>query len=104
MGMMKFEVSHSLPRDEAKRRIERLVKYWNAKYSVNGAWDDRGCNLTGKAMGISLNGRLEVTDSKVGGEASDPGMLFRGKAKDYLTKKFAEYLDPKAKPEDLPVA
>ncbi len=55
-------------------------------------------------MGISLNGRLDVTDKTVGGEASDPGMLFRGKAKEYLTKKFNEYLNPKTNADDLPVA
>ncbi len=45
-------------------------------------------------MGVSVNGHLTVLGDKISGESTDPGMLLRGQAKKYLTRKFDEYLDP----------
>ena len=28
MGTMKFEVPHTLSKDEARKRVEQLVNYW----------------------------------------------------------------------------
>jgi hypothetical protein len=42
-----------------------------------------------------------VAEGKVGGEATDPGFLFREKAKQYLTEKFEYYLDPAFSLEEL---
>ena len=35
-------------------------------------------------------------------EGKDPGMLWRGKAKDYLAAKLQKYLNPATRLEDLP--
>lgn len=96
MGMLKFEVPNSLPVEEAKKRVEALLGYWKRKYNVASDWHPTAHNATmkGKAMGVSIDGKLAIEASKIAGEAADPGMLLRGQAQKYLTRKFAEYLDP----------
>jgi len=101
MGTMKFEVPHRLSKDEAKKRVSQLLEYWNSKYGVKSHWDGDRASVNGKAMGITIQADLEVGEGKVGGDASDPGFLFREKAKKYLTQKFNAYLDPAGpKPSD----
>lgn len=94
MGMMKFEVPHSLSKDEARKRVGELLTYWSDKYGIQSTWAGDKAHVQGKAMGISINADLEVSERGVGGEATDPGFLFRDKAKKYLTQKFSDYLDP----------
>ena len=94
MGMLKFDVSHKLEKDEALRRAKKLLEYWGNKYGIKTAWDGDTAKLDGKVMGITLAGHMTITESGVNGEASDPGMLFRSKARKYLEEKFAEALDP----------
>ena len=94
MGFIKFEVPNSLPVEDAKKRVEALLGYWNRKYGVSSAWDGIAATMKGKAMGISIDGKLNVEGNRIAGEASDPGMLLRGQAQKYLTRKFSEYLDP----------
>ncbi|HEY8212206.1 MAG TPA: polyhydroxyalkanoic acid system family protein [Myxococcaceae bacterium] len=95
MGKIKLDIPHSLPKGEAKQRVEKLVSYWSNKYGVSAQWSGDAAKLSGKVLGISLAADLEVREGKVDGEATDPGFLFRDKAKKYLTEKFARYLDPK---------
>ncbi|MDX2012751.1 MAG: polyhydroxyalkanoic acid system family protein [Myxococcaceae bacterium] len=93
MGMLKFEVPNTLPVEDAKKRVEALLSYWNRKYGITAQWDGSKAAMKGKAVGVSVDGNLEVLGHKIAGEASDPGMLLRGQAQKYLTRKFAEYLD-----------
>lgn len=101
MGMMKFEVPHALPKAEARKRVEQLLNYWGAKYGVNAQWTGDGASLSGKVMGIKLDAHFEITDSGVKGEGTDPGLLLRNQAKQYLQKKFAAALDPSQAPKDF---
>lgn len=101
MGMLKFEVPSSLSIEDAKKRVEALLGYWNRKYGVQSSWNGVKATMKGKAMGVSIDGNLEVLGNKISGEASDPGMLLRGQATKYLTRKFGEYLDPKKSLDDL---
>lgn len=94
MGFLKFEVPNSLPVEEAKKRVEALLAYWKRKYGVTSAWTGVSATMKGKAVGVTIDGKLEVEASRIAGEASDPGMLLRGQAKKYLERKFAEYLNP----------
>jgi hypothetical protein len=95
MGTMKFDVPHNLPKDEVKKRIDLLLKYWGGKYGVKSAWQgEQDAKVDGKVMGISLDAKFKITDSGVEGEGTDPGMLLRGKAKSYLQEKLATALDP----------
>ncbi len=96
MGMLKFEVGHSLDREEARQRVAQLLDYWSAKYGVKSTWSGDQAHVSGKAMGLSFHADLEVTATKVGGEATDPGFLLRERARKYLAEKFASYLGPAA--------
>lgn len=95
MGMLKLEVPHTLSKDEARKRIASLVDHWANKYGVKVDWSGDRAKVAGKVMGITLDANLEVSDKKVSGEATDPGFLFRDKAKKYLTEKLNDTLDPK---------
>ncbi len=94
MGFLKFEVPNSLPLEEARKRVEALLAYWKRKYGVTSAWTGVSATMKGKAVGVTIDGKLEVEPKRIAGEANDPGMLLRGQAKKYLERKFAEYLDP----------
>ncbi len=98
MGMLKFEVGHSLEREEARQRVAQLLDYWSAKYGVKSTWSGDKAHITGKAMGLSFQADLEITGAKVAGEATDPGFLLRERARKYLREKFASYLGPAAPP------
>lgn len=95
MGTMKFDIPHSLPKEEVKQRVEQLLQYWSTKYGVKANWRGDGAQIAGKVMGIQLDASFVITDNQVQGEGTDPGMLLRGKAKSYLQDKFASVLDPK---------
>ena len=101
MGMLKFDVPHSLPKDEAKRRIEALLAYWSRKYGMRCVWTGDGAKVSGKAVGVTIEASIVVTDRGVVGEATDPGILLRGQATKYLKGKLADYLDPARPPPDL---
>jgi hypothetical protein len=94
MGSMKLDVSHALQLEDARARVTALLEYWAMKYGVKIAWAGDKATFDGTVMGITFKGHLTVQPGKVGGEASDPGMLLRGQAQKYLTKKFGTYLDP----------
>ncbi|MDY7228051.1 polyhydroxyalkanoic acid system family protein [Hyalangium rubrum] len=101
MGTMKFEVPHSLPKDEVRKRVEQLLQYWGTKYGVKSDWAGEGARLVGKVMGIQLDASFVITDKAVQGEGTDPGMLLRGQAKSYLQKKFGAVLDPSKSLNDV---
>jgi hypothetical protein len=101
MGFIKFDVPNTLPVEEAKKRVEALLSYWNRKYGVSSTWTGVNAVMKGKAMGVSIDGKLTVEAARIAGEAIDPGMLLRGQAKKYLERKFAEYLDSTRSLEQL---
>ncbi len=94
MGTMKFEVPHTLNRAEARARVEQLVDHWSKKYGMTTQWTGDSAKVTGKVMGIAIDAKLDVNDKQVGGEGTDPGFLFREKAKKYLHQKLTAALDP----------
>lgn len=101
MGMLKFEVPSTLPIDDSKKRVEALLSYWNRKYGITSSWNGTKAAMKGKAVGVTIDGTLEVLGNKISGEATDPGMLLRGQAQKYLTRKFAEYLDAAKSLDDI---
>jgi hypothetical protein len=101
MAKLKFEVPSSLPVAEAVKRVEALLAFWARKYGVKSSWSGTRAEMSGKAVGVTIDGHLEVHGHRVAGEAADPGMLLRGQAQKYLTRKFAQYLDPSKTLQDL---
>lgn len=98
MGM-RFDVGHALPRAEAKQRMEALADYFRNKYEIKVDWNGDKAAIKGKYLVVSIEGTMSVNDKNVDFDGKDPGFLWRGKAKDYLTGKIKTYLDP-AKPID----
>lgn len=101
MAMLKFEVPHQLSAEEARQRLETLATHLGSKYGFKTEWTGDSATIQGKVKGISLNAQITVAEGKVGGEATDPGFLFREKARQYLTEKFEYYLDPACSLEEL---
>jgi hypothetical protein len=99
--MLKLDIPHALQVEDARARVTALLDHWAKKYGVKIAWTGDKATFDGKVMGISFNGSLTVLGGKIAGEASDPGMLLRGQAQKYLTKKFGDYLDAKKSLNDL---
>ena len=100
MKMLKIEVPHRLSKEEALDRAKKLLGYWGTKYGIRSDWRGDTAHMDGKVMGISLKATLTISEGSVHGEASDPGLLLRNKARKYIEEKFAIALDPKHKPED----
>lgn len=98
---MKFEHAHSLGKDEAKRRIERLAEYWRSQYGVAVAWNGDSARLTGTVKGISFDATLSIGEREVGATGTDPGLLMRAVTTAYLKRKLAIYLDPKIDPGSI---
>ena len=101
MGMIKFDVPHTLGREDAKKRVEQLFSYWSRKHGIQSKWAGDTATILGKAMGVQIQATLNIAEGAVHGEATDPGMLLRGTARKYLEKKFASFLDPKKSAADL---
>jgi hypothetical protein len=97
MGKLSFEVPHKLPKEQARQRVEGLLKHWVTKFGVTYQWNGDEAKVSGKVMGISLDAALKVLDGKVSGEGTDPGLLLRGQAKKYVSQKLEETLDPNSK-------
>src|SRR5687767_3571438 len=101
MGLLKFEIPHQLSVDEVKKRLSLLADHWGNKYGVRTQWQGDSATIAGKAVGLTINAQLSIRGDKVSGEATDPGFLFRDKARKYLVEKFSYYLDPSKSLEDL---
>ncbi len=102
---MAFEIDypHSLPIEDARARIHALADYLSNKHGINVTWDgDDRANIRGKYLVVSIEGSVDVGDKSVRFSGKDPGMLWRGKAKDYLTGKLKKYLDASTPVADLP--
>ncbi len=98
---MKFQQPHSLPKDEALRRIEKLTRHWQTKHGLNVTWTGDSARLVGTVSGIAFDAKVVVAERQVDAEGTDPGMLVRAMATAYLKKKLAYYLDPKKTLDDL---
>jgi hypothetical protein len=99
MGKLKFDIPHKLTKDEAMARVKRLIADWGEKYKVQATWEGDLARLSGRVMGINIEADVRISDQEVSGEATDPGMLLRGRARSYLEEKFTAYLDPNASPD-----
>src|SRR5262245_58830254 len=97
-----IDYAHSLAQDDARARIKALGEYLTNKHGIGMRWenDDRA-KISGKYMIVTIEGTVTIEPKAVKFEGKDPGMLWRGKAKDYLTHKLSTYLDPKTLVGDL---
>lgn len=102
---MAFDIdyAHDLSLDDARERIRALGEYLSNKHGISVSWvaDDQA-KISGKYLVVSIEGSVKVAEKSVRFEGKDPGMLWRGKAKDYLTAKLKKYLNPSTSLDDLP--
>lgn len=91
---MFFKVPHAHSRTEAHARVQYMLDYWKRRYGVKSAWDGDHAVLQGRIMGVQFKGWLEVKDDEIGGEATDPGFLWRGMAHKYVEGKLKKYMHP----------
>ncbi|MHB8877632.1 MAG: polyhydroxyalkanoic acid system family protein [Myxococcaceae bacterium] len=91
---LKFLVAHHFARADAKTRVRQLLEYWSTRFGVKHRWVGDQVQIAGRVFGVEFRARLEVGDTAVGGEATDPGMFLRSSADDYVKKKLRKYLSP----------
>lgn len=94
--MLRIEHAHSLPVDDARARMAALCDYLNAKLGLTVSWSPDGsrAKVNGRYLVVTIDGSVIIGERTVVFEGQDPGMLWRGKAKEYLAGKLARYLDP----------
>ncbi len=88
-----FEQPYSIPKEDARARLQALSDYLRSKIGLKVTWDGDRASVSGRYMVVSIDGSLILDQSVVRFEGKDPGFLWRGKAKDYLSRKLALYLD-----------
>jgi hypothetical protein len=101
MGTIRDEFPHKLSEGDALKRMQLLTGYWQKKHGLTGNWNGGVGKVAGKVMGITFDATITVGPKSVIAEGTDPGFLFRSKAKEYLAKKITEYLDASASEDAL---
>jgi hypothetical protein len=102
MANMRIEVPFSFPADEARARLAALGEYFANKHNIAVTWSGDRATVKGKYLVVTIDGSLSLEPGKAIFDGKDPGILWRGKAKDYIEKKVRTYLDPSTKVEALP--
>ena len=102
---MSFELSapHGLELTDARERLKALGEYLGNKYGLTIRWtSENEASVSGSYLVVTVSGKLELAPTSVRFTGKDPGMLWRGKAREYLLRKLEKYLDPKVALKDLP--
>jgi len=102
---MSFRIdhAHSLSHEDARARIKALGEYLTNKHGIGVTWSgENEAKISGKYLIVTIEGAVTVEPRNVRFEGKDPGMLWRGKAKDYLNAKLTKYLNPATQVLDLP--
>ncbi len=102
---MAFELEHrhDFSAEDARARIKALGDYLSNKHGLSVSWSgDDEARITGKYLVVTIEGTVTLADGVVRFSGKDPGMLWRGKAKDYLSGKLSKYLNPATAVDDLP--
>ena len=102
---MAFELTHphDLELTDVRERLHALGEYFSNKYGLTVEWSsDDQANISGKYLVVTISGRLALGPKTVSFSGTDPGMLWRGKAKDYLLGKLKKYLNPSTPLAALP--
>ncbi len=100
---LRIDYPHSLSTEDARERIRALGEYLSNKHGLNVSWDgDDRARISGKYLVVTIEGSVTLEPGKVSFDGKDPGMLWRGKAKDYLSAKLSKYLNASTPVADLP--
>lgn len=99
---MHIDFPTSLPVPEAKARLQVLGEYLQNKHGIAVTWQGDQASIKGRYLVVAIEGTVAVKSGVVSFDGKDPGMLWRSKAKEYLTHKMSKYLDPAIGIEALP--
>ena len=99
---MHIDFPTSLPVPEAKARLQVLGQYLQNKHGIAVNWQGDDASIKGRYLVVAIEGTVSVKSGIVSFDGKDPGMLWRSKAKEYLTHKMSKYLDPAITIEALP--
>ncbi len=88
-----LNVDHKFSTAEAHVRVQQLLDYWKARFGLKQDWSGERVWVTGSIIGVDFTAYLEVKDGLVRCESTDPG-VWRGFARDYVSKKLRKYLHP----------
>lgn len=103
MSTMRIEHTHGMTVEQARERMGALGEYLENKHKIGVRWTDATrATISGKYVLFSFEGRLVVEERKVLLEGPDPGMMLRSKAREYLERKLAKYLDASTPVDALP--
>ena len=103
MSNLRLEHPHGLSTAEARERLKALGEYYGNKHKLAVRWtDDDHATIGGKYLMLTFEVKFAIEQGKVVLEGPDPGMMLRGKAKDYLEGKLKKYLDPSTPLDALP--
>ena len=100
---MEIDFLYSLPEADAKTRLEILGEYLCNRHGIKVTWvEPTRATFSGKYLVVKIDGELKIGNGHCQFKGEDPGFLWRGRAKDYIEKKLAKYLDPNEDPAQLP--
>lgn len=86
--------SHAFSRSEARVRVQQLLDYWSTRFGVQRTWQGDTARVRGSVMGVPFDGMVVVGDHEVSASTSDPGLLLRSTALEYVQRKLKKYLHP----------
>jgi hypothetical protein len=100
---MEIDFPYALSDDDARSRLEILGQYLGNKHGIRVTWvDGTRARFSGKYLVVKIDGELTLGNGQAQFRGEDPGFLWRNRAKEYIQKKLAKYLDPQAEPSQLP--
>jgi hypothetical protein len=102
---MEIDYPYVLSDQDARIRLDILSTYLANKHGIQVTWVDAAkARFSGKYLVVKIDGELTLGNGRARFKGVDPGMLWRGRAKDYIQGKLAKYLDPKNAVEQLPTS
>jgi hypothetical protein len=102
---MAFDLTcpHGLDLADARARLHAMGDYLGNKYGLKVTWTGEDeASVSGSYLVVTISGSLKLSPTSVSFTGKDPGMLWRGKARDYLQGKLEKYLNPGVALDALP--
>lgn len=92
---LEFRVPHQFSLSDARNRVQLLLDYWHHRFGVQSHWEGNRAQVSGELFGVPFQATVVLHRDRVEAEATDPGALLRGSARDYVWRKLKKYLHPK---------
>ncbi len=97
---MQVIVNHSLTKEEAKKRILKLSEELKKEYdeiikNYSEKWKNSSAQISFRAMGLNINGKLDIFDDKITMKSKLPlvAQTYKSQIKSIIKTKLTELLD-----------